>query len=62
MHGVKKDENEDTDTVVVETLNELWQEKLTDIDIDRSHGIGRLKKGKNQGLSSSSLPGITLEI
>ena len=46
MHGVKKDENEDTDTVVVETLNELWQEKLTDIDIDRSHGIGRLKKGK----------------
>ena len=46
LHSVKKSENEDTDTVVTETLNELLQEKLTDIDIDRSHRIGRLKKGK----------------
>ena len=44
MHGVKESENEDTDTVVTETFNELLQEKLTDIDIDRSHWIGRLKK------------------
>ena len=41
--GVEESENEDTNTVVTETLNELLQEKLTDIDID---GIGRLKKGK----------------
>ena len=46
VHGMKESENEDTDTVVTETLNELLQEKLTDIDIDRSHRIGRLKKGK----------------
>ena len=46
LHGVKENENEDTDTVETETLNELLQEKLTDIDIDRSHRIGRLKKGK----------------
>ena len=46
LHGVKESENEDTDTVVTETLNELLLEKLTDIDIDRSHRIGRLKKGK----------------
>ena len=46
LHGVKETENEDTNTVVTETLNELLQEKLTDIDIDRSHRIGRLKKGK----------------
>ena len=41
--GVEESENEDTNTVVTETLNEFLQEKLTDIDIDR---IGRLKKGK----------------
>ena len=46
LPGLKESENEDTDTVVTETLNEILQEKLTDIDIDRSHRIGRLKKGK----------------
>ena len=46
MHGVKESENEDTDVVVTETLNELLQEKLTDIDIDRSHRIEKRKKGK----------------
>ena len=61
MHGVKESENEDTDVVVTEILNELLQEKLTDVDIDRSHRLVELKKGKNQGLSSSSSPGITLE-
>ena len=42
VHGVKESENEDTDVVVMETLNELLQEKLTDLDIDRSHWIGKL--------------------
>ena len=46
VHGVNKSENEDTDVVVTETLNVLLQEKLTDIDIDRSHRIGTLKKSK----------------
>ena len=30
---------------MAETLNELLQEKFIDIDIDRSHRIGRLSKG-----------------
>ena len=46
VHGVKESENEDNDVVVAETLNELLQEKLTDVDIGRSHWIRKLKKGK----------------
>ena len=34
LPGLKESENEDTDTVVTETLNEILQEKLTDIDTD----------------------------
>ena len=44
--AVKESENEHTDVVVTETFNELLQEKLTGADIDRSHQIGKLKKGK----------------
>ena len=61
LHDVKESENEDINTLLTETLNDLLQEKLTDIDMDRSHWIESLKKGK-QGLSSSCLPEITLEI
>ena len=43
---MKESENEDADTIVTKTLNELLQEKLSDIDIDQSHWVGRLKKGK----------------
>ena len=43
---MKESDIEGTNTVVTKKLNELLQEKLTDIDIDRSHRIGRLKKGK----------------
>ena len=46
MHGVKESKNEDTDTAVTETLNELLQEKLTDFDIDWSRWIERLKNVK----------------
>ena len=37
VHGVKECENEDNKDVVTETLDEFLQEKLTDVDIDRSH-------------------------
>ena len=43
---MKESENEDADTIVTKPLNELLQEKLSDIDIDQSHLVGRLKKGK----------------
>ena len=46
LHDVKESENEDTNTLLTETLNDLLQEKLTDIDMDRSHWIESLKKGK----------------
>ena len=29
-----------------DTLEELWQDKLTDIDVDRNHPIGKSKKSK----------------
>ena len=61
VHGVTESQYEDTDFVLTETLNELLQEKLTDVDIDRRHRIGNLKRANNQGLSSSSLSNITLE-
>ena len=34
LHDVKESENEDIDAAVTETLNEVLQERLTDIDID----------------------------
>ena len=46
VHGVTESQYEDTDIVLTETLNELLQEKLTDVDIDQRHRIGKLKKGK----------------
>ena len=56
MHGVKESENENIDVVVTETLNELLPEKLKDVDIDRSHQIGKLKMGKQL-----NLPGTAFE-
>ena len=60
VHG-KESENEDTDVIVKEILNEFLQEKFANVDIDRSHQIGTIKISNNQGPSSSSLPGITSE-
>ena len=46
VHGAKESKNEDTDVVVTETLNEFFQEKITNVDTDRSHWIRKFKKGK----------------
>ena len=61
MHDAKESENEDTSVVVTETLNELLQEKLRDVDIIKVIRQENLKKPNNQGLSSSNLPGIALK-
>ena len=63
VQGVKANKNEDTNVVETETLNEPLQEKLTQMLI-QMEVIGQvdLKRANNQGLSSSSLPDITLEI
>ena len=42
----KESENEDTDVIVKEILNELLQEKFANVDIDRSHQIGTIKNIK----------------
>ena len=46
VHGIKESEDEDIDVVPTATLNELFQEKLTDVDIARSNQIRKIKKGK----------------
>ena len=42
----KESENEDTDVIVKEILNELLQEKFANVDIDRSHQIRTIKNIK----------------
>ena len=42
----KESENEDTDVIVKEILNELLQEKFANVDIDRSHQTGTIKNIK----------------
>ena len=61
MYGIKESENGDTNAVVKKTLNERLQEKLTGVDIDRSHWIGKLKKDKQSRPIIIKFPGITLE-
>lgn len=46
IHGIKEIENEDSNDIVSETLNEHLQEKYTDVDSDRNHWIGTPKEGK----------------
>ena len=60
-HGIKKSENEDTDAVVKKTLNELLEEKPTDNDVNRSHRIRKLRKGKQSRPIMIKFPSITLE-
>ena len=51
VNVIKESENEGTD--IVETLNELLQEKLTDVYIDWSHQWGKFKRANNQVLSEN---------
>ena len=37
IHSIKEIENEDSNDIVSETLNEHLQEKYTDVDSDRNH-------------------------
>ena len=51
VNGIKESEKEGTD--IVETLNELLQEKLTDVYIDWSHQWEKSKRANNQVLSET---------
>ena len=52
IHGVKENEKEDTDEVVIEFF-----EKEMEDDINRSHRLGKNKPEVDPGLLSSNLPG-----
>ena len=45
IHGVKENEKEDTDEVVIEFFEKEMKEKLSANDIDRSHRLGKKQTG-----------------
>ena len=45
IHGVKVNEKEDTDEVVIEFFEKELKEKLSANDIDRSHRLGKEQTG-----------------
>ena len=45
IHGVKENEKEDTDEVVIEFFEKEMKEKLSANDIDRSHQLGKKQTG-----------------
>ena len=57
IHGVKKNEKEDTDEVVIEFFQKEMKQKLSANDIDRSHRLEKNKSEAELGLLSSNLPG-----
>ena len=43
LHGINENKDEDTDKISLNTLNEHLQLELTDLNIERSHRIGKPK-------------------
>ena len=48
IHGIKENQNEDTDEVVVNKLKSEMDLEISPGDIDRTHRIGVPGKGKNR--------------
>ena len=46
MHGITKTNDENTDNLVLKTMNEKLDVDIREIEIDRSHRIGRKKDGQ----------------
>ena len=46
IHGIKEEENENTDDLVIQTIKEDLHEDITQLDLDRSHRIGKASPGK----------------
>ena len=53
IHGVEENSNEDTDTLVLNTINNDLKIDLTEVAIDRAHRIGDPKK-EEEGSSDNS--------
>lgn len=48
VHGIEENNNENTDDLVVQFINEKLDLDVTENDIDRSHRIGRYDKNKKK--------------
>ena len=48
LHGILEGQRENTDDLVLETLNEKMHVDLTFSDLDRSHRIGQKKASSNK--------------
>ena len=48
MYDIKESQNKDVNVDASKILNAVLQEKLTDVDIDRSNWIGKIKKSKHR--------------
>ena len=48
IHGVKENQNEDTDEVVINKIKSEMDLDISPRDIDRTHKIGVPTKGKNR--------------
>ena len=48
LHNVGESENEDTDQLVINTINDNMNEKISINDIDRTHRLGPVKSEENR--------------
>ena len=47
FHGVKEEKDEDTESIIINTVKEEMDIEIFPNDLDRSHRIGNPKKRKN---------------
>ena len=46
VHGIPKEKAESTDGIVLNAINEYLEERLTVVDIERTHRLGKPKQNK----------------
>ena len=46
VHGIPKEKAESTDCIVLNAINEHLEERLTVVDIERTHRVGKAKQNK----------------
>ena len=48
VHGIPKEQGESTASIVVNAVNEYFEEELTKADIELTHRVGKPKQNKNK--------------
>ena len=46
VHGIPKEQGEGTDSIVLNAINEHFEEELTQDDMERTHRVGKPKQNK----------------